>query len=335
MKFCLVSLMPLTDSDGKVFTDEVNRITQWATVMKGTHYNGVYFEMGHYGLPYEFFSEFDLVMVAVRHELIDIGIKIKRQSTARVIVFLDAEMEYFTSYIWGELQVKLIELLNIADAVGVTHEYDIPIIKALTTRPVGLVGVPFPLKKVREELCPTAEKKQVISLGSLFRNGFVNLAALSEIGLPGTLDVYNLKDIEYIHMMRKYMPIPPISCRYTPRWEDFMCNLNQSIMGLHLDFRQIWGRFALDCAAVRMPCIAPDNFYTQKRLFPRLCVDYQDIEGAVKLTKELLKNNSFYEDTIAYAESQLDFFCNDEAEKRLLDLYDQIGKERPVYTLKQ
>lgn len=320
MKFCLVSLMPPSDSDGKVFTDQVNRITQWATVMKGTHYNGVYFDQGHYDLPYEFFSEFDLVMVAVRHESIEVGLKIKRQSTARVIVFLDGEMEYFTSYLWGDLQVKLIELLNIADAVGVTHEYDLPIIKALTTRPVGLVGVPFPLKKVREELCPPAEKKQVICLGSMFRNGFVNLAALSEIGLPGAVDMYSLKEIEYIRSMRKYMPIPPISFRYTPLWEDFMSHLNQCFLGLHLDFRQIWGRFALDSAAVRMPCIAPENFYTQKRLFPRLCVNYQDLDGAVKLAKELLKNNSFYEEVMAYAEAQLAFFDNEEAKKRLLDL---------------
>ncbi|HBC91805.1 MAG TPA: hypothetical protein DCZ10_02585, partial [Pelotomaculum sp.] len=226
--------------------------------------------------------------------------------------------------IWGDLQVKLVELLNIADAVGVTHEYDIPIIKALTNKPVGLVGVPFPLKKVREELCPKVEKKQIICLGSMYRNGFVNLAALSEIGLPGAVDMYNLKEIEYIRLMKKYMPIPPISFKYTPRWEDFISHLNQSIMGLHLDFRQIWGRFALDCAAVRMPCIAPDNFYTQKRLFPRLCVSYQDIDGAAKLAKELLKNNSFYEEVMAYAESQLAFFDNESAKKRLLDLYNQI-----------
>lgn len=324
MKFCLLSLMPPSDSDGKVVTEEVNRITQWATVMNGIHYNSVKFDKGRYGLPYEFFNEFDLVMVAVRHESIEVGLKIKRQSTARVVVFLDGEMEYFTSYVWGDLQVKFVELLNIADAVGVTHEYAIPIIKALTARPVGLVGVPYPLKRVREELCPPGEKKQVIQLGSMFRNGFVNLATLAEIGLPGAVDIYSRKEIEQIRLMRKYMPIPPISFKYTPRWEDFMSHLNESIMGLHMDFRQIWGRFALDCAAVRMPCIAPENFYTQKRLFPRLCVNYLDIDGAVRLAKELLKNNSFYEEVMAYAESQLAFFDNKEAEKRLLDLYDQI-----------
>jgi len=324
MKFCLISLMPLSDADGKILTDEVNRITQWATIMKGTHYNGYAFDVGLYGLPYEFFSEFDLVMVAVRQGIIEAGIKIKRQSTARVLVFLDGEMEHFTS-LPGDQQVKLIELLNIADAVGVSHEHDIPIIKALTARPVGMVGVPFPLKRVRQELCPPVEKKQVIHVGcgtgkSFNRNGIVNIAALSEIGLPGVVDVWVREDMEYIHLMKKYMPIPPIHFSHTPRWEDYIAKLNESFMGLHLDYRQIWGRFALDCAAVRMPCIAPDNFYTQKTLFPRLCVNSQDIEGAVKLAKELLKNNSFYKEVTAYAESRMAFFDNEAAKKRLLDL---------------
>lgn len=324
MKFCLVSLMPLSDSDGKILTDEVNRITQWATVMKGTHYNGAAFDAGFYDLPYEYFSEFDLVMVAVRDALIDVGIKIKRHSTARVFAFLDGEMEHFTS-LPGDQQVKLIELLNMADAVGVTHEYDIPIITALTARPVGLVGVPFPLKRVREELCPPVEKKRVIHVGcgtgkSFNRNGIVNIAALAEIGMPGVVDVWSQEDIEYICQMKKYMPIPPLYFSCTPAWEDYIANLNYSMMGLHLDYRQIWGRFALDCAAVRMPCIAPDNFYSQKTLFPRLCIDYQDIDGAVKLAKELMKNNSFYEEVMAYAESQLVFFDNEAAKGRLLNL---------------
>ncbi|MCL5290141.1 MAG: hypothetical protein M1489_03795 [Firmicutes bacterium] len=324
MKFCLISLMPISDTDGKIITDQVHRITQWATIMKGIHYNGFAFDTGFYGLPYEFFDEFDLVMVAVRDAIIEVGIKIKKQSKARVFAFMDGEMEHFTS-LPGDQQVKFVELLNIADAVGVTHEYDVPIIKAFTSRPVGMVGVPFPLQKVREEQCPPVEKKQVIHVGcgtgkSFNRNGIVNIAALSEIGLPGVVDIWIREDIEYIRLMRKYMPIPHIDFSYTPRWEDYVAMLNHSFMGLHLDYRQIWGRFALDCAAVRMPCIAPENFYTQKTLFPRLCVNCLDIDGAVKLAKELVKNQSFYEEVMDYAESQLAFFDNEAAKKRLLDL---------------
>jgi len=321
VKFCLVSQTPTKDLELK----DVNRITQWATVMNGIHYNGLSSDYGDYGLPYEYFGEFDLVMVAVRHETIEVGLKVKKQSTARVLVFVDGEMEHFISHLPGDKQVKFIELLNISDAVGVTHEYTIPVIKALTKRPVGLLGVPFPLKRVREELCPPVEKKQVIHVGcgtgkSFNRNGIVNIAALSEIGLPGVVDVWCQEDIEYVRSLKKYMPIPPVYFSHTPRWEDYISQLNYSIMGLHLDFRQIWGRFALDCAAVRMPCIAPDNFYTQQKLFPRLCVNYQDLDGAVKLAKELLKDHSFYEEVMAYAESQLAFFDNESAKKRLLNL---------------
>lgn len=322
MKFCLVSQTPPKDLELK----DVNRITQWAAVMEGAHYNGLAFDNGDYGLPYEFFSEFDLVMAAVRHETIEIGLKIKKRSKARVLVFIDGEMEHFTS-LPGDKQVKFIELLNIADAVGVTHEYSIPIIKSLTARPVGMLGVPFPLKRVREELCPPVQKKRTIHVGcgtgkSFNRNGIVNLAALAEIGLPGVVDVWGPEDIEYVRQIKKYIPIPPICFSHTPRWEDYIARLNHSVLGLHLDFRQIWGRFALDCAAVRMPCIAPDNFYTQKKLFPRLCVSYQDVEGAVKLAGELLRNNSFYEEVMAYAESQLPFFDGGAAKRRLLDLLD-------------
>lgn len=324
MKFCLISLMPVSPTDGHIHTDEVNRITQWATIMKGIHYNGMAFEMGLYNLPYEFFNEFDLVMVAVRAEIIEVGIKIKRQSTARVLVFLDGEMEHFSS-LPGALLAKFIELLNIADAVGVTHEYDIPIIKAVTARPVGMMGVPFPLRKVREELCPPVEKRLLIHVGcgtgkSFNRSGIVNIAALSEIGLPGVVDVWIREDIEYVRRMKKFMPIPPIYFNYTPRWEDYIAILNRSYLGIHLDYRQIWGRFALDCAAVKMPCIAPDSFYTQKKLFPRLCVNCLDIDGAVRLAKKLLKDKSFYDEVIAYAESQLSFFDNEAARERLLNL---------------
>lgn len=77
MKFCLIGLMAMSESDGKIFTEEVNRLTQWATVMQGTYFNGFAFDLGLYGLPYEFFSEYDLVMVAVRYETIAAGLKIK------------------------------------------------------------------------------------------------------------------------------------------------------------------------------------------------------------------------------------------------------------------
>ncbi|MBF7083833.1 hypothetical protein IT084_12705 [Desulfallas sp. Bu1-1] len=336
MKFCLISLLPPSKLDGEIFTHEVNQISQWATIMGGTHYNGVSFDLGYYGLPYDFFSEFDLVMVALRSELIEVGIKIKERSTARVVVFFDAELEHFTSFLNRELQVRFVRLLNLADAVAVHHENHIPVIKRLTNKPVGVVGLPFPLRKVREELCPPVDKKTIIDLGSALgnlvsRNGLVNLAVLTEIGVPGAADMQDPVELYYLRIMRKYMPIPPIHFRMTSYnpfssdnrvrlWEEYISQVNYSMLGIHLDFRQTWGRFPIDCAAVRMPCISTPGFYAQQILFPDLCVQYQDVEGAAGLAKRLLKSRSFYEEVMDYAESRLSFFAEAETKQRLLNL---------------
>ncbi len=336
MQFCLISLLPPSPLDGQIFTHEVYQISQWATIMQGTHYNGVKFDQGYYGLPYEFFSEFDLVMVALRSQLIEVGLKIKKRSTTRVVVFFDAELEHFTTYLDRELQVKFVELLNVAEAVAVHHESHIPVIKRLTKKPVGIVGLPFPLRRVREELCPPVEKELVIDLGSALgkiasRNGLMNIAALSEIGLPGAADMQDPEELEYLRVMRRFMPIPPIRFRDTSYfgsgdrvklWEEYITEVNRSKLGLHLDYRQTWGRFSVDCAAVRMPCISTPNFYAQKILFPDLTVRYQDVEQAVNLAKKLIKDNSFYEEVVDYANSKLSFFAEEETKKRLLNLLD-------------
>ncbi len=336
MRFCLVSLLPPSDLDGQMIDQEANQISQWAAVMGGTHYNGVAFDWGYYGLPYEFFSEFDLVMVALRSELIDVGIKIKERSTARVVVFFDAELEHFTTFLDRELHVKFLRLLNMVDAVAVLHESHVLVIKKMTKKPVGVVGLPYPLRRVREELCPPVAKEMVIDLGSALgkivsRNGLVNIAALTEIGLPGAADMQDPAEFVYLQMMRKYMPIPPIRFRvtgYNPfnsynrvkLWEEYISQVNRSKLGLHLDYRQTWGRFPLDCAAVRMPCISTPGFYAQKVLFPELCVQYQDVDMAVRLAGKLLKNSGFYKRVVDYAESRLSFFTEEETKKRLLNL---------------
>lgn len=336
MNFCLVSLLPPSYLDGQIFTHEVNQVSQWATVMGGTHYNGVAFDQGFYGLPYEFFDQFDLVMIALRSQLIDVGIKIKRKSNTMLVVFFDAELEHYTTYLDRELQVHFVELLNLADAVAVLHEYQIPVIRAITKKPVGVVGLPFPLKKVREDLCPPVEKERIIDLGSALgkiwsRNGLVNIAVLSETGLPGAADMQDPEELKYLRIMRKYMPIPPIYFRETSYrpfasndrvelWETYITQVNRSLLGIHLDYRLTWGRFPLDCAAVRMPCVATPHFYTQKILFPDLCVLYQDVDRAAYMVKKLLKDRVFYDHVMSYAESKLPYFAESETKERLLEL---------------
>lgn len=326
MRFCIVTCYPFNPYvDGKVCTLEINNLHIWATVMEGIHYSGTGFALGWYGVGYEFFNNFDVVMVLVRDGLIEPAIKIKQRSKAKLIVYPEPELEHFTSFIPRDAQVRLVELLNMADAVAVPNAETVPFFQALTCKPVGFIGLPFPLKRVREKLCPPVPKEEEIHLGSFMgsywsRNGLANLATLSKIGLPGAVDLQDPKEKKYVELFGKHIPLPSIRCYHSVSWDHYIVELNKSSLGVHMDFRLTWGRFPIDCAAVRMPCIAPQNLYTQKILFPRLCVPYHDIEQAAKLARKLLSDRAFYDEVMEYAESRLHLFDYEESKKRLLNL---------------
>jgi hypothetical protein len=210
--------------------------------------------------------------------------------------------------------------------VAVLHDESIPLFKALTAKPVGVIGQPFPLKRVRE-ICPVVQKREEVELGSSIgsfilrnRNGEVNLAVLSEIGLTGVIDIWEPKEMDYIQSIRKYLPLPQIKFRMNSGWDNYITQANYSLLGLDLDHRYTWGRFPIDCAGVSMPCVASPSLYTQKILFPSLCVPYHDIEGVVALVKKLVSDARFYEQAVSYAESQMELFSYEECQKRLLNL---------------
>ncbi|HBC91803.1 MAG TPA: hypothetical protein DCZ10_02575 [Pelotomaculum sp.] len=327
MKFCLLGTDPYHPDHGKVYTAEQNNMNLWATIMGGTVYNGPLFDQGRYGLGYDYFNKFDLVMVALRQETIEVGIKVKKKSKAKVVVFLDSEVDYFTTYTTRDLQTKMVELLNIADAVAVLHDESISFFKALTNKPVDVVGVPYPIKRVRE-MCAPAQKRKEIVLGSSIRsilthnrNALVNLAALSESGLPGVVNIWEPVEMEYVQSIRKFLPIPFISFRSLKSgWNQFITQVNYSLLGLHLDYRYSWGRFPIDCAAVGTPCVGSPSLYTQKILFPRLCVPYHDIGGAVALLKKLISDAKFFDEVVTYAQSQIERFSYEKCKMRLLNL---------------
>lgn len=326
MKFCLLTMEPYPD-DAKVCTAEQNSVNIWSTIMGGEVYSGPLFDQVDYGPVYEYFNKFDLVMVALRKEIIELGIKVKQSSKAKVVVFIDSEIDHFTTHTPRVLQARMVELLNMVDAVAVPHDESIPLFKALTSRPVGLVGLPFPLKRVRK-MCPPVRKRQEIELGSSIRSSFrhnrnalLNLAALSGIGMPGVIDILDPVEMEYVQSIRKYVPLPQIKFRVNNSgWDRYITRANYSLLGLHLDYRYTWGKFPIECAAVRMPCVAPPSLYTQKILFPGLCVPHHDIGGAVALVKKLVSDTRFYEDTVSYAQSQIELFSYDQCKMRLFNL---------------
>lgn len=84
-------------------------------------------------------------------------------------------------------------------------------------------------------------------------------------------------------------------------WKEWIENLAQYKYGLFLVPSVGSATFPLNCAYHGIPCIGTNKAETQTKLFPSLSVDYQDLESAVELAKELKNNETFYNTVSEYA----------------------------------
>ena len=79
-------------------------------------------------------------------------------------------------------------------------------------------------------------------------------------------------------------------------WVDWMNNLSQYHVGVHLMPTHAAGTFALNCAFHGIPCIGYVGLDTQEELHPHLTVYDGDMEQAKKYAMELKEDEEFYEE---------------------------------------
>ena len=79
-------------------------------------------------------------------------------------------------------------------------------------------------------------------------------------------------------------------------WVEWMNNLSQYHVGVHLMPTHAAGTFALNCAFHGIPCIGYVGLDTQEELHPHLTVYDGDMEQAKKYARELKEDKEFYEE---------------------------------------
>ena len=93
-------------------------------------------------------------------------------------------------------------------------------------------------------------------------------------------------------------------------WREWINNLKQYRIGIHLMRTHAAGTFAMNCAFHGIPCIGYKGLDTQETLHPLTTVDIGDIEAANEVAKKL-KEDKFY------------WLCSQTAEKRFDDYYTE------------
>lgn len=86
-------------------------------------------------------------------------------------------------------------------------------------------------------------------------------------------------------------------------WGKWMYKLAEFKYAIHLMQTFAAGSFMLNCAYLGIPCIGYNRVDTQRKLFPELSVDIDDLDSARKLARKLVNDKDFYNSCSSEAKS--------------------------------
>ena len=133
------------------------------------------------------------------------------------------------------------------------------------------------------------EKNGVIIGGNMVRwyGGFDSYIVAQQFDMP----------IVAPSMGRKIDREDELDIQYLPymTWVEWINNLSQYHVGVHMMPTHAAGTFTLNCAFHGIPCIGYKGLDTQEELHPLLSVNDGDMETAMKLARRL-KDGQFYEE---------------------------------------
>jgi|TARA_B100000029_G_scaffold467913_1_gene504492 hypothetical protein len=241
-------------------------------------------------------EHFDLGIVIVPKANPNVNLDFIRNRCDKVAVMQEGPHWYFQDYDI-EKQFNFYNTLMDADWVYCHNTSDVKYYKGLGCKDVRVMRSLM----IPEGLQRRSEWSGVTIIGGNFVNwygGFDSYMVAREIGDP----------IVAPSMGRKQDnedAIPDI--QYLPYlfWREWIDNLSQYNIGVHLMRTHAAGTFAMNCGFHGIPCIGYKGLDTQEILHPLLSVDMGDLEQAISLGKRLKEDSDFY---IECSETSLEMF---------------------------
>ena len=169
------------------------------------------------------------------------------------------------------------------------HNYkDVNYYRGITNKPVH--KMPTLLLADRLGILPRSEWGDAVVIGGnmvRWYGGFDSYVVAQQFDMP----------IVAPSMGRKIDREDELDIQYLPymTWIDWMNNLSQYHVGVHMMPTHAAGTFTLNCAFHGIPCIGYKGLDTQEELHPLLSVNDGDMAGAIKLAQKL-KDDKFYEE---------------------------------------
>ena len=194
---------------------------------------------------------------------------------------------YYQDYTM-EQQIWWYNSLTEFDMLFAHNKKDVNYYRGITNKPVQ--KMPTLLLADRLGIVPRSEWGDAVVIGGnmvRWYGGFDSYVVAQQFDMP----------IVAPSMGRKIDREDELDIQYLPymTWVDWMNNLSQYHVGVHMMPTHAAGTFTLNCAFHGIPCIGYKGLDTQEELHPLLSVNDGDMAGAIKLAQKL-KDDKFYQE---------------------------------------
>ena len=283
---------------GKIPRDFPNARTEYAWMMA--------LDAEHYPLGFNPNKRFDLGIIIVPKTKPNVDLNFVREFCDKVAVMQEGPHWYFQDYTI-ENQFNYYNTLMEADWVYCHNESDVKYYLGLGCKDVRVMRSLM----ITDGLVPRSEWGDATMIGGNFVSwygGFDSYMVAREIGNPIVAPSMGRKqnqeeaieDITYLPYMN---------------WREWVTNLGQYNIGVHLMRTHAAGTFAMNCAFHGIPCIGYEGLDTQELLYPLMTIEVGDLDKAVWIGKRL-KDDKFYKLCSETATKRFNQFYTEEAWKK-------------------
>ena len=293
--------------NGKVPRNFDNARTEyaWMMALNAPHYN-------INNIPTE---QFDLGIVIIPKNNPQVDLDNYRKICDNVAVMQEGPHWYFQDYEIDK-QFHYYNTLMEADWIYCHNKSDVNYYVGLGCKDVRVMRSLM----IPEGLIPRNEWGDVTIIGGNFVSwygGFDSYIVAREIGDPIVAPSMGRKqklenqieDIDYLPYMS---------------WREWIYNLSQYNIGVHLMRTHAAGTFAMNCAFHGIPCIGYKGLDTQETCHPLTTVKVGDLDHAVEIARKL-KQNKFYNMCSQTSREMFERFYTEEAWKYDWESKNKIG----------
>jgi len=237
--------------------------------------------------------------------------------STKIVVSLDYSVECYQIAI-PDFQ-ELLESIAAADLVFASEPYQKEFLQYIVDnhiknprcKEVPLIGHPCPTQELNKFKKNDGMNVLAISFHRYDRHLHIPSMLAQWLDVPRYLFNFNPELVPYVrrafHIVSEPLP-----------WKDYIELLSRCRYGLEYTHIHSLGRFAMECACLRIPLVATDTIYAARECYPTTTHNHTKLSEIRKSLERIIGDEGFREELVREAEEKVEHFSYGACRERLL-----------------